>query len=582
MDAMKSEEERVTSKDHELKSKVAADENKIEDLEVKSATKKHKGVSTKKFRAVKEGLKHKLRVEVRKATRIEQRQEAQLEKAKNKASKAQEELKTKEAGVSPAEYAKVLGQLKAEKEKETALKENFKTQLADQAATDSAKLKKTKEEAKTAKKELATKAMAKLIEAKGLKAAEDSNGLARRRSSDTKMNKLLNKIQSPQPIKPTEDIIPANMEEALENKSTGADISALKEQLAEKLKQRDIGNIEKGRAASAKEEIEKIQSKLAYKKAALAAIAAAKASSKESEAKSKMRQLTAKQTLAKVASAGLQAQATKLKNQLAAEQSPKVAKAIRKALDVTNKKYTIAHEKSSKAEVATTTQMDRVKVAGEKKIMLEKQAAADKVAMAQTVAGVREAKILQAKVDIAKSEETVKNARAGRAKTLAALEKALTDNTEKGKAKAAALKQLLARVDGIIATARTSLENTRKTLVQDMAAHVRANANTKLYTAEMQTVGQNVKNKLKAQMNKLVESTKNELKVASSNGASTSAIKVEGSKPKKETENEITTVMKDNKGKSPDDIRKILKTKLKAMLQQKIGALKAMLQQKIG
>ena len=65
-----------------------------------------------------------------------------------------------------------------------------------------------------------------------------------------------------------------------------------------------------------------------------------------------------------------------------------------------------------------------------------------------------------------------------------------------------------------------------------MAAHVRANANTKLYTAEMQTVGQNVKNKLKAQMNKLVESTKNELKVASSNGASTSAIKVEGSKPK--------------------------------------------------
>merc|ERR550537_65825 len=90
MDAMKSEEERVTSKDHELKSKVAADDNKIEDLEVKSATKKRKGVSTKKFQAVKEGLKHKLRVEVRKATRIEQRQEAQLEKAKNKASKAQE------------------------------------------------------------------------------------------------------------------------------------------------------------------------------------------------------------------------------------------------------------------------------------------------------------------------------------------------------------------------------------------------------------------------------------------------------------------------------------------------------------
>merc|ERR1719248_79164 len=125
--------------------------------------------------------------------------------------------------------------------------------------------------------------------------------------------------------------------------------------------------------------------------------------------------------------------------------------------------------------------------------------------MAQSVAGVRAAKILQAKVDIAKNEETVKNARAGRTKTLAALEKALTDNTEKGKAKAAALKQLLARVDGVIATARTSLENTRKTLVQDMAAHVRANANTKLYTAQMQTVGQNVKNKLKAQMNKLVE-----------------------------------------------------------------------------
>lgn len=604
LNAIKSEEDRIVTKDHELREKNTADETKIQGLEAKAATSTSQGVPTKKFNAMQEGLEHKLRVEEREMSREEENAEAQVTKAKNEAAVAKEELKMKAQGVEPEDYAKALSEAKAEKEKLVALQAEFKEKLESQRQEDAEKLKQTEEAAKAKEEKMESVANEKVIEATGLRAAKDAAALARRRSSDSKMEKLLGKIQNPDPLPgKSDDVIPDNMENALENANPATDISELKEKLAEKLKQTDIENVEKARTASSDEQIEKIKSKLAFKKAAYAAIEAGKAKTAERDAKSKMRKLTAQQTLAKVREGAMVNALTKLKAKLADSETVEEAKTLKKAINTANQRVQEARGAYTKAAAAVDTQLDAARTAAEKQVTTAQNAATAKVNMANTVANARRAKILIAKVDLVKAEEVVSNAREGRNMVYKALEAALSLHTPEGQAKADKLKAVLTNMESVINTARTSVEEARKTVMQDEAESIRADANEKLANAEASSSTENSRNALKAKMTALIEQTKDELEVpdtksveaaqsvqvvykGSANTTKTVHVKGDGqgdgqkqlnidslkSALKTALKSEIGNVMQHSKGSTPAMIKARLKRKLKQMIRAKVAA----------
>jgi hypothetical protein len=593
---MRSEEDRIIGKDHELREKNAQDETKIQNLEAKSNMGGRQGVSTNKFNAMQEGLQHKLRVEEREMSREEENAEAEVNKAKNEAAIAQEALKQKAQGVEPEDYAKALAEAKAEKQKLMAMQAEFKDKLENQRKEDAEKLEEAEEAAKSKEEKMEADASEKVIEATGLRAAKDAAALARRRSSDSKMQKLLNQIQRPDPVPGSgDDVIPDNMETALANANPVADISELKEKLAEKLKQEDIENVEKAREASSDEEIQKIKSKLAFKKAAYAAIAAGKAKSEERDGKSYLRKLTAKQTLDKVKEGALMNALASLKQKLAVTDNTEEARTLKKSIAVAAQRVETAKADYAKSAAKTDTALDAARTAAEKQVSTAKEAANMKVKMANTVANARRAKILIAKVDLLKAEEVVKNAREGRNMVYKALETALQKHTPEGQAKADRLKAVLNNMESVIDTARTSVEEARKSVMQDEAESIRADANEKLAHAEASTSTTNSKNALKAKMTALIEQTKNELNVPDTdqvtaaqtvqvvhkgNAETTKVVHSEGGfenisdlkrQLKSSLKSEIGNVMANNQGKSPSEIKAILKRKLKAMLARKIA-----------
>ena len=138
-----------------------------------------------------------LREKEREVERTTEKDEAEVEKAKDEAAKADEALKEKEAGIDPAEYNSMLEKVKTLHDEIDQLKTSQADKMEDLKKADEAKLVAVEAKDKKKEDEIAAEGEAKVVEATGLKAEEENAALARRRSSNSQLNTLLTKIESP-------------------------------------------------------------------------------------------------------------------------------------------------------------------------------------------------------------------------------------------------------------------------------------------------------------------------------------------------------------------------------------------------
>lgn len=595
--SMQSEVERINNRDHELRNKNSADERKIQGLEAASANSHMDGVSMRKFNAVKEGLEHKMRVVQRAESREQERAEHDITVANARADKYSAKFKSQAQGVDPSEYNRALSKARSEEEQIQTMKSRFAQQMAAEKKHASQEVRAAEEKAKGVESEMAAHAKQQLLEATGAKAAEDSAALARRRSTDSKLNKLLASIQAPAPIPgQTDDVIPASMQEALTNNKS-EDVKELESNIAQGLKHENVNTVEEARKAQSEVKVAELQSQLAYKKAALASVEAQNAEKRRVEAASALRKATAAQSIAKVQEATTSAELLKIKNELAQEGDVDAAKKLRTRLDYQVTAVSEAKGKYARAAAKTKAAMDKVHDAGDRVLEAKEEAAQAKVEMAKGVALVRTAKVKAAKVEMQKAGETVKNAQAGRVQVEAALEAALMSRTAAGQAKATQLKVMLARIDSVIATAQTAMDQHRETLSEDEAEAAKSASNAKLFKAEETVSAEGDKDKMQRDMDQLEKATDSELSghmpsIAADKPWSPEAtsdrlqkalesdLKASTAAPAMKNElrdvlkAQIASVMANNKGKSSDELKAILKTKLKETLHKKIAEMK--------
>merc|ERR1712159_48466 len=371
----------------------------------------------------------------------------------------------------------------------------------------------------------------------------------------------------------------------------------LESQVAQGLKHENVETVEEARKAQSEVKVAELQSQLAYKKAALASVAAQNAEQRRAEAASALRKATAAQSIAKVQMATTSAELLKIKNQLASEGDVDAAKKLRTRLDYQVTAVAEAKGNYARAEAKTKAAMDKVHDESDRVLEAKEEAAQAKVESPKGAAQVRAAKVNAAKVEMKKAGETVKNAQAGRVQVEAALEAALMSRTAAGKVKATQLKAMLQRIDSVIATAQTAMDQHRETLAQDEAEAAQSASNAKLFKAEETVSAEGDKDKMQRDMDQLEKATDNELSghmpsIAADKPWSPEAtsdrlqkalesdLKHSTAAPAMKNElrdvlkAQIATVMANNKGKSSDELKAILKKKLKETLHKKIAEMK--------
>merc|ERR1712072_1219599 len=224
-----------------------------------------------------ERLKHKLR-------KVERKMGRQVKKAKRKEKKALRKERKKATGVSPVAYTRAVAKAKQAMRMLKKEKKKEKKELKKEKKKEKKAIKKIEKKAVKKEKKIAKVAEKKVLKATGIK-AQQGTLLARRRSSNTRMTKLLGKIKAPKALAGRRrSVIPKSMASVL-TKTKSNSVRKLKRKLANLLKPgvsaKAIKRADKARKAKVKKKIAQIKSKIKYKLAIKAQLKIGKMKKKE-------------------------------------------------------------------------------------------------------------------------------------------------------------------------------------------------------------------------------------------------------------------------------------------------------------